>query len=142
MIALRDRRGVASIEFAVAIGVVLTVVFAILDLGRLFAAQHTLNYGVEKAVRYAVVNSDVATAASVAATFRTAATPGLGAGGAAACGVTVSYPQGNAPTLPVTVSRHLQLGPGEQPRRAARLYPDQQPDASDPALIRALLVRC
>lgn len=104
MIALRDRRGVASIEFAVAIGVVLTVVFAILDLGRLFAAQHTLNYGVEKAVRYAVVNSDVATVASVAATFRTAATPGLGAGGAAACGVTVSYPQGNAPTLPVTVS--------------------------------------
>ena len=100
----RDRRGVTSIEFAVAIGAVLIVVLAILDLGRLFAAQHTLNYGVEKALRYAVVNSSTATATSVADKFRTAVTPGLGAAGAASCAVTVSYPQGNAPTLPVTIA--------------------------------------
>jgi Flp pilus assembly protein TadG len=106
MTFLRDRRGVAIPEFAVAIGVVLTLIFAILDLGLLLAARHALDYGVEKAVRYAVVNSAGATPTSIAGVFTGAVTPMLGASGAANCKVTVSYASGNAPggTVAVTVS--------------------------------------
>jgi Flp pilus assembly protein TadG len=86
-----DRRGATALEFAVSILVVLTLAFATFDLAWLFATQHAMNYGVEKAVRYAVVNSASATTATIKSQFVTAVTPVLGATKAAAATVQVSF---------------------------------------------------
>ncbi len=86
-----DRRGTTAAEFAIAISVVLLLTFAVIDLGRLYFYQHALDYGVEKASRYAVVNSASATATTVKSQFVAALTPAVGAGNASAASVSVSF---------------------------------------------------
>jgi Flp pilus assembly protein TadG len=107
----RDRRGVTGIDFAVAISAVLVLVFAIIDLAGLFAAQHALDYGVVQAARYAVVNSTSATTSSITTVLRNALTPAIGAGNAATAGVTVAYPSGNAVGGTVQISASYAWSP-------------------------------
>jgi Flp pilus assembly protein TadG len=78
MMRLCDRRGTTAIEFAVSITLVLMLVFSMIDIGLLYLAQQTLNYGVSAASRWAVVNSTSANATNVASQFVAAATPGMG----------------------------------------------------------------
>ena len=99
-----DRRAVASIDFAVAIATVILLVAAILDLGNLLAAQHSLDFGVIKAARYAAVNSKTASPTTIKAAFTTAVTPTLGVSGALMCNVSISYPTTNAVGNTITIS--------------------------------------
>jgi Flp pilus assembly protein TadG len=108
---VRDRRGVTGIDFAVAISVVLVLVFAIIDLGSLFAAQHALDYGVVQAARYAVVNSTSATTSSITDVLRDAITPAIGAGNAATAVVSVAYPAGAAVGKTVQISASYAWSP-------------------------------
>jgi Flp pilus assembly protein TadG len=103
--------GTTAVEFAIAIGVVLALVFAVIDLGRLFLAQHALNYGVVAAARYAVVNGTVATTTTIQNKFTAAITPALGATQAAAASVHVSFSPSEKVGATVTVSATLAWTP-------------------------------
>jgi Flp pilus assembly protein TadG len=99
--------GTTAAEFAIATGVVLVLVFATFDIGRLFAAQHALDFGVEKAVRYAVVNSTTATSATIKSKLVTAITPAIGATQAAAAIVSVTFSPSEKIGGTVTVTASL-----------------------------------
>jgi Flp pilus assembly protein TadG len=103
-------RGAAAVEFAVAISVVLVLMFAMFDLGLLFAAQHALNYGVAVAARYAVVNS-TASVATIKSQFVTAITPAVGATKASSASVMVTFSPSEKVGGTVTVSATLAWSP-------------------------------
>jgi Flp pilus assembly protein TadG len=107
----RDRHGTTAVEFAVCLSVLLMLVFTVIDVGLLYLAQQTLNFGVEAATRYAVVNSASANSTSVTSRFVTAATPGLGAAKAAQCVVAVSFAPASQPGGSVTVQASLTWHP-------------------------------
>jgi Flp pilus assembly protein TadG len=100
-------RGTTAVEFAIAISAVLVLVFAIIDVGRLYADQHALDYGIEKAVRYAVVNSTSATAATIKSQLVSAITPVVGATRAAGASVSVTFSPSEKVGATVTVSATL-----------------------------------
>ena len=107
-----DRRGVASVEFAVVALVFFMMLFAIVELGRLAAAQSALSYAVDVATRYAAVHgadsATPATTATVAAQFAAAAAPILGSG---APSPTVTFSPDNNPGSTVTVSASYAWSP-------------------------------
>jgi Flp pilus assembly protein TadG len=103
-------RGTTTIEFAVALLAVLILMFGMFDLGRLFATQHAMNFGVEKAARYAVVNSTASTA-TIKSQFVTAVTPVLGATQASNAIVSVSFSPSEKVGGTVTVSASLAWTP-------------------------------
>jgi len=103
----RDNRAVTTVEFSVVLTFVLMLVFTVLGLGMLYLGQQAMNYGVERAARYAVVKSATATASTVASAFRAAVAPALGSARAAACQVTDTFSPSNAPGGVVTVSATL-----------------------------------
>lgn len=107
----RGRRGTTAVEFAVSISLVLTLAFTVIDIGLLYLAQQTLNYGVEAASRYAVVNSDIANTTNVTSRFVTAATAGLGATRAGQSVVSVSFAPSSTPGGSVTVKATLAWRP-------------------------------
>jgi Flp pilus assembly protein TadG len=111
MMRLCDRRGTTAIEFAVSITLVLMLVFSMIDIGLLYLAQQTLNYGVSAASRWAVVNSTSANATNVASQFVAAATPGLGAARAAPTNRVVSFAPSSTPGGSVTVQATLAWSP-------------------------------
>jgi Flp pilus assembly protein TadG len=106
-----DTRGTTAVEFCIAISAVLAVTFGIIDLGRMGAAKHALDYGVATAVRYAVVNSASATTTTIAAKVTTALTPIVGATQASAATVNVSFSPSEAVGGTVTVSASLSWTP-------------------------------
>jgi len=61
-----NRNGTAGIEFAAAGPLVLLLLWALLEVYRLLAAQRALDFAVTRALRYASVNSTVATAGTIA----------------------------------------------------------------------------
>jgi Flp pilus assembly protein TadG len=107
---LRDTRGTTAIEFTIAILTVLVLVFATFDLGWLFATQHAMNFGVEKAARYAVVNSAASTA-TIKSQFVTAVTSAIGATQAGNATVSVTFSPSEAVGSTVTVSASLAWTP-------------------------------
>jgi Flp pilus assembly protein TadG len=102
--------GTTAVEFAVVISVLLALVFGTIDLGRLFVAQHALNYGVTAAARYAVVNS-TATTTAIKNQFTNAITPALGATQAATTSPQVSFSPAEQVGGTVTVSATLAWTP-------------------------------
>jgi Flp pilus assembly protein TadG len=110
MTPLLGTRGAVAAEFAVAITVVLVLMFAMFDLGLLFAAQHALNYGVAAAARYAVVNS-TASVSTIKSKFVTAITPAVGATQAANASVSVTFSPSEKVGGTVTVSATLAWTP-------------------------------
>lgn len=78
-----DRRGAAAVEFACCATVFMLMLFGIIDAGRLYLAQHALDFGVARAVRAAVVNgSHAATPTAICSvaikTFQKSVAPALG----------------------------------------------------------------
>ncbi len=111
---MRPRGGTeasTAAEFGVAISVVLALMFGVIDLGRLFLAQHAMNYGVAAAARYAVVNGTVATTTTIQNKFTTAITPALGATQAGTANVQVSFSPSEKVGGTVTVSATLAWTP-------------------------------
>jgi Flp pilus assembly protein TadG len=107
---MKPRAGIAggvATEFAISVSVVLILMVGVIDLGRLFATQHALDYGAERASRYAAVNSTSATSATIKSQLVTAITPAVGASRAAAAVVSVSfapsYKVGGTVTVSVTL---------------------------------------
>ncbi len=111
MIGARDRRGTTAVEFAVCISLVLILVFLVLDIGLVYLTQQTLNFGVEAASRYAVVNSASANTTSVTSQFVSAVTSALGATRAGQCKVAVSFSPASQPGGSVTVRATLAWHP-------------------------------
>jgi len=62
-----DRNGTAGIEFAAIVPLVLLMLWALLEVYRLLAAQRALEFAVTRALRYASVNSTVASANTIEA---------------------------------------------------------------------------
>lgn len=98
----RDRRGTVALEFALVAPFVLTLIFALLDLGRLLGDQHALDAGVAVAARYAIVSSASASAAAIEAKVFGTIAPLLGACGT--CTVTVTFAPSYQPGGTVTVA--------------------------------------
>jgi Flp pilus assembly protein TadG len=107
-----DRRGVASVEFAAVALVFFMMLFAIIELGRLAAAQSALSYAADVAARYAAVHgadsATPATTTTIAAEFAAAAAPILGSG---APTPTVTFSPDNNPGSTVTVSASYAWAP-------------------------------
>jgi Flp pilus assembly protein TadG len=103
-------RGATAAEFAVALSVELSLMFGVFDIGLLFAAQHALNYGVEKAARYAVVNSS-ASVATIKSQLVTAITPAIGATQAGNASLSVTFSPSEKVGGTVTVSATLAWSP-------------------------------
>ena len=74
----RARRGATALEFAVGMPIFILLVYGLFEVGRIFWAQSTLQYAVEEAARFTMVNS-TASAADVQARVEGSAT-GLDAG--------------------------------------------------------------
>jgi len=55
---LKDQSGATAVEFALVAILFLTFVFGIIEAGRMFWTWNTLQYSVEQAARYALVNPD------------------------------------------------------------------------------------
>lgn len=55
----RCRSGTAAIEFAIVAPVFLTMLYGLIETGRVFWTQSTLQYAVEEAVRFAIVDNSV-----------------------------------------------------------------------------------
>jgi len=107
---LRDRRGTAALEFAVAGTVVLVLMLAIYDVGMLFMAQRGLDFGVDKAARWGVVNSASVTTANVLAQFQSASSVMLGNTTCQGFASGATIPAGTACYVTVGLSNGAQVG--------------------------------
>lgn len=56
-----DENGTTAVEFALISFAFLTILFSIIEMGRLFMVYNTFQYAVEEAARFALVNEDVTT---------------------------------------------------------------------------------
>jgi len=52
---LRDKRGIAAVEFALVLPVFVFLIFAVIDFGWYFFVQHTIQYATREGVRLALV---------------------------------------------------------------------------------------
>jgi Flp pilus assembly protein TadG len=59
MITLRSRKGVTAVETALVLPVFVFIVFAIIDFGRFFFVQHTLQYATREGTRLALVGRTI-----------------------------------------------------------------------------------
>ena len=73
----RDRSGTSLIEFAVLLPMFLTLVFGMIDVGRLFWAQTALQHAVEMAARCATINATTCGTAANVKTYATTQAYGL-----------------------------------------------------------------
>ena len=80
----RDRRGSAAIEFAILAPVLFTMLFGIVEMGRMFYVRHALEYATEQAARYYMLNPTT-DSGSVTTYLRGQMAGGMGTG------VTVDY---------------------------------------------------
>ena len=107
-----DRSGGASVEFAVVALALFLMLFGIIELGRLAAAESALSYAATVAARYAAVHgaasASPASSAAIAAEFATAAAPVLGS---AAPTPTVTFTPNNNPGGTVTVAASYAWSP-------------------------------
>ncbi len=101
----RDRRGSVAVEFALTLPVLMLAFLAIFELYSLVAAQRTLDFAVDRALRYAAVHSTAASATTIAGVVTTETKALLGSAGAsvaATVSFTPSYAPGNAVAITAT----------------------------------------
>jgi len=107
-----DRSGAASVEFAIVALALFLMLFAIIELGRLAAADSALSYAAGVAARYAAVHgsssASPASSEAIAAQFAAAAAPVLGS---AAPTPTVTFTPNNNPGSTVTVAASYAWSP-------------------------------
>ena len=103
----RSERGSALVEFAIASTVTLTMIFGIIDFGRGLYTYHLVANAARAGSRYAIVRGSTCAVAGCPATSSSIQTyvrglaPGIDPNSLA---VTTTWPGGNAPGQPVTVS--------------------------------------
>ena len=59
---IRARRGAVALEFAIGLPIFLAMVYGIFEFGRIFWTQNTMEYAVEEAARFTMVNPTAANA--------------------------------------------------------------------------------
>ena len=94
---LGDRRGSVAVEFALTLPVLMLAFLAIFELYSLVAAQRTLDFAVDRALRYAAVHSTAASATTIAGVVTTETKALLGSAGASVA-ATVSFAPSYAPS--------------------------------------------
>ncbi len=97
----RDRRGAAAVEFALCIWALIAMMLGIIEAGRLYLVQHTLEYGVARAARVAVVDgsrsaSPSAICGNTIAAFTAAIAPALGSTASVTLTVTLTTSSGTS----------------------------------------------
>lgn len=100
-----DRRGSVAVEFALTLPVLMLAFLAIFALYSVVAAQRTLDFAVDRALRYAAVHSAAASATTIAGVVTTEAEALLGSAGAsvvATVSFAPSYAPGNAVAITAT----------------------------------------
>lgn len=120
----RNRQGTTSLEFAATGLTIMILLLAVLDVGRLFLAKRGLDYGIDRAARWASVNSATASAGTVLAQFQTAAgaavqnaatCQGYAAGASVPpstmCWITVGFSPGTAVGNFVTIQANYRWSP-------------------------------
>ena len=95
-----DRSGTAGIEFAAVVPLVLLLLWVVLEVYRLLAAQRALEFAVTRALRYASVNSTVASADTIEAQVTDMVQSLLGT---STVSVTVSFTPAYAPGDTVSI---------------------------------------
>lgn len=65
MITLRSRKGVTAVEMALVLPIFVFIVFAIVDFGRFFFVQHTLQYATREGTRLALVGGTITNSSGV-----------------------------------------------------------------------------
>jgi Flp pilus assembly protein TadG len=65
MITLRSRKGVTAVEMALVLPIFVLLLFAIIDFGRFFFVQHTLQYATREGTRLALVGGTITGAGGV-----------------------------------------------------------------------------
>jgi Flp pilus assembly protein TadG len=98
-----DRRGTTALELALVFPVFLLILFGILTTFDLIMSRRAMDYGLEKALRYAAVHS-TAGAAAVKSTLCNSASVVMGAVGSGTCTTNVTL----TPATP-TVNSTLQI---------------------------------
>ena len=58
---LSDRRGAAAVEFALVLPLLMMLVFGAVEFGRMFWIKNSIQFAVEEAGRFAMVNTDATT---------------------------------------------------------------------------------
>jgi Flp pilus assembly protein TadG len=108
----RDCSGTAALEFAAAGITIMILLLAIFDVGMLFITQRGLDFGVNKAARWASVNSASVTASAVLTQFQNATTPTLGSANQNCLGYNSgdTIPTGTACYITVALSNGAQVG--------------------------------
>ena len=71
------RRGSASVEFAIVVPILLTLIFGIEEIGRLFWTQGTLEFAVTQAARCAAINTTLCGSAAEVETFASSKALGM-----------------------------------------------------------------
>lgn len=93
----RDRRGVASLEFAILAPVLIVLLIGTVDFGRMFYTRQGLEYATEEAARYYTLNPQSATA-TVTTYLQGKMPEGLGSGVAVAYADTANCNSNSAVT--------------------------------------------
>ena len=102
--ALRaDRRGAAAIEFAIVGPLLFTLLLGIVEMGRMFYVRESLEYAIEQAARYYMVNPS-ATQDAVTTVLRNAMAGGMGSGIPAPQYTDVSSCNGNSAVTCTTIT--------------------------------------
>lgn len=58
---IRARRGAVALEFAIGLPIFLAMIYGIFEFGRVFWTKNTMEFAVEEAARFTVVNPNAAT---------------------------------------------------------------------------------
>jgi len=109
---LRDRRGSAAIEFAVAAPTVLIVFLAVFEVYRLFAAQRALDFAVTRALREASVTSATASSSSIQSIVTGLVQDLIGS---STVSVTVTFSPSYSPGGTLTISANYNWSPAILP---------------------------
>ena len=73
MLLARSRLGAVAIEFALIFPVFILMIYALFEFSRVFWTENTLEYAVEEAARFAIVNSGASNAEIIAVAINNAA---------------------------------------------------------------------
>jgi Flp pilus assembly protein TadG len=108
----RDRGATAGLEFAAAGIVIMILLLAIFDIGRLFLDQRGLDVGVSQAARWAAVNSATVSVSTVLTKFKSATAATLGSASQSCLGYAsgAAIPAGTACYITVALSNGAQVG--------------------------------
>ena len=105
------QHGASIVEFALAILMFFSVVYGIMEFGRIVASYNILSGAVKEGVRYAVVHGSKSSSAATSTDIQTIVRNWSIGLDTSSVNVTTSWPSGNAPGDPVKVTASYTVTP-------------------------------